>query len=290
MKKLLTILALVLALCMLMGVALAADDDEEQGDSAFGGISYEEAMRIHEIEGHEVEGEPEVIRESTCSVRGIVRYKCVTDPTHFHELYLAKADHKWGRWVESGDPCTTGITRTHTCTICGAVETEVLQAGNHLWASDYANWSDEDKEKYSPFDPNIEMSSSNPNDMSWGVVGEEPTCTEPGWAVDFCARCLKIRWDDPDSIRAIDPLGHKFGDEIAVETKPNCLEPGTRTFIHICERCGLTENVPDKEPEEIPVPVPVPDELHDWDKPIVVEAPTCWKDGKALRWCVRCGD
>ena len=48
MKKLLAILALLLALCMLCGVAMADTDSED------GGESYFDPTRIHEVDGHEV--------------------------------------------------------------------------------------------------------------------------------------------------------------------------------------------------------------------------------------------
>lgn len=126
-------------------------------------------------------------------------------------------NHSWGDWVEHEGTCTTPTTRTRTCSVCGATETETLAAEGH------------DVKSYS--------------------VTTEPTCTEPGVESGECSRCHKT------VTRSIPELGHEFGEWVETK-KSTCFEHGeeTRTCVRCGEtetrEAPLTEH---EFPDEVTV-------------------------------------
>jgi len=261
MKKLLTMLAVMLALVLACtGLAMAEKVDDDN-DSTMGGISYEDATRIHEIDGHTVSN-PRVERESTCTERGIVRFDCETDPSHWHELYLELAPHTWTEWKGEAD-CTHAGTQTRKCKVCGKEETRTVKALGHDWASSHADIN-----------------------KNWGKVTKDPTCMEEGEAVDYCLRCGV---ENPDILpRKIEKIPHAWKE--VKDTDPTCLGNGIGHYE--CEYgCG-TKLYEHGELVTFEILLPVGEDGHDWDAWVVQKGnePTCYADGKAIRWCKRCGD
>ena len=231
-KKFLTILCLLLALCMLSAVALADDDT----DSDPAGISYEDPTRIHEIDGHTVTGYT-IIHAATCTEKALIRFTCEQDPTHFHEAYLAMYPygHDWdmeNAKVIVEATCTVKEVKEVTCKVCKETKQITGKALGHIWSSEYpkGNWREEDIKKYKPLD--YDLASAGNNEFAWGRVTKEPTCTTPGEAEDFCPRCGAVNtYVKP---RIIEPTAHIFGR--IVDVKPTCKDDGS---FHIgCIYCG----------------------------------------------------
>ena len=282
MKKLLAILALLLALCMLCGVAMADTDSED------GGESYFDPTRIHEVDGHEVNTDSaREMRKATCTQKGLWRYDCEDDPTHFHEVYSPALGHDWDDGKVTKEPtCTEAGVLTKTCKRCGVTKTEPIKALGHLWSSDE-------------------------DGTQWGKVVKEPTCTEKGEALDYCKRCDVIReLHDP---RIIDEVPHFF---IAViDQYPTCKDEGWGHF-----ECVWCEFIPEQAdvdngtydlsngddgeltitlPTGMSVTVgydsvyftlPVDPDGHDWDNWVLIDEATCYQPMSYVRWCKICGD
>lgn len=269
MKKLLTILTVVLALCLAFGVAMADDDT----DSDFRGEAFEEAMRTHTIDGHTV-GDYTVMREPTCTQKGIIRFACETQPDHFHEVYTDMLPHQYA----VVDDCTTGSK----CKVCGQTV-----PGHHIWSSEWNNWSASEKAKYLPYD--YDLSSKNNDEFFWGKVIKEPTCTEEGEAIDFCPRCGATR----EVTRVIEKVPHDFS-VIVTDHEPICLDGEEYwEYHHECkycgEPCGIFHHYGTMA--EYAAFIKDPDyDGHAWDNWFVTVEPTCAKEGTMVRLCPRCGD
>lgn len=249
MKKFLTIFALVLALCLTCAFALAADDDS---DSEFDGVSYETATRIHELDGHDVDFD-RIVEEPTCTGKGIARYTCITDGSHFHEVFIAPKGHTWGEWESDSEPtCTENGREVRVCTVCGKSEARTINALGHLW-------------------------SSTVDGENWGRVTVKPTCTSEGAAEDFCLRCDVVNNDILP--RVIKPIDHKLVE--VIDYDPTCMDEGQKH--QECEVCGYID-------EDTYEDIDIDPEAHDWDAWVTVKAATCAEEGEMLRWCKRCGD
>jgi len=263
MKKLLTVLAITLALVLACTSLALATDVGTEDDSTFGGMSYEDATRIHEYkdpatgELHEVSN-PRVMRESTCVQKGVIRFDCDTDPSHFHEVFMPLAEHTWGEWEGN---CTEKQTRK--CKVCGKVEE--AKALGHDWASNHA-----DKNK------------------NWGKVTKDPTCMEEGEAIDYCLRCGEI---NPDiQPRKIEKLDHDFS-KFVVDEEPSCKGPG-KGHYECAYECGTvqTDATGAVVYVEIPLVVEEGKDGHDWDEWVTMKEATCYEAGNMIRWCKRCGE
>ena len=105
--------------------------------------AYAEDETVHEGHVHSVGIGGELITHETC-------------------------DHVFGDWIITLEPtCTEAGEKTRTCSKCGAIETEEIEALDH----DYI-----------------------------GVV-TDPTCTEPGYTVYTCSRCGDTYTDDYETER-----------------------------------------------------------------------------------------
>ena len=76
----------------------------------------------------------ETVREPACSQEGLIdgletRTCAVCFDT---EENVLPASHSWSDWDIEGLTCTTGGTKTKTCSSCGLVESETVEAGGHL--------------------------------------------------------------------------------------------------------------------------------------------------------------
>lgn len=259
MKKLLAILAMLLALLMIGAVAIAAEstdaNDDDQGSSTREGIPYEDIRRVHTLDEHDVSFD-QVLREPTCSVKGIARYICLNDPTHFHEAYIATLPHTWKittKKIGTKDVCC----EIHkVCTVCGAEEVTVVKV--HEW-------------------------SSESGDKNWGRVTDEPTCTVPGKAEDYCLVCGLV--NDYVKPRVIEPIPHEYV-EVDIAT---CLDEKA-IIVEKCKFCGkfvvddkgeVIKTEKEKDPNK---------DYHDWDEWVMESPATCAAPESWVRFCKRCGD
>jgi DNA-directed RNA polymerase subunit RPC12/RpoP len=289
MKKLLGILALVMALCMVFSIASAAKDS----DSEFEGMSYADAMRVHQIDEHEVSN-PRIARAEdlpNCYEMGILRFDC-DDEEHnadgiqkFHELFITdytdeagefgpagtvyKYGHQWTDWVHEED----GLMHRE-CTVCGATEERATEHNEHVWSHDV-------------------------DGINWGRVTEDPACWHEGYAEDYCVICGEVNTDILP--RVIQPTDHDFS-ELVVDEPFDCLTEGLGHFI--CSVCGTPEPDPndedgieDETDEDAAIwHFIIPAVGHDWQYPIdapvgqwYVEKPaTCYHAGTEINWCKIC--
>ncbi|MBQ8972430.1 MAG: hypothetical protein IJ074_05055 [Clostridia bacterium] len=258
MKKLLTIFALVLALCLTCTAAFADTDSED------GGIPYEDATRIHEIDGHDVTLE-KIVKEPGCTTRGIARYACESEDDHFHEVYIQALGHTWDKGKVTVEPtCTDEGQMTYTCVVCGETYTESIEANGHVWSSEV-------------------------DGVNWGRVTQEPTCTSEGYAEDYCTVCGVV--NEEILPRVIAPVDHDF--EFIVDEYATCLGNGYGHYE--CVNCGywMEEENEDGEMEIVFEDVEEfegDSDGHDWDRWVVVKPATCAEEGSQIRWCKRCGD
>ncbi|MBQ1827141.1 MAG: hypothetical protein II126_04130 [Erysipelotrichaceae bacterium] len=98
--------------------------------------------------------------------------------------------HSFSEWNETAATCTKAGSRTRTCSVCGTVETQTIQALGH--------------------------------DVKSYTVTKQPGCTETGTETGKCSRC------NQNVSRSIPALGHEFG-EWAETTPATCTEHGIET-------------------------------------------------------------
>lgn len=247
-KKLLSILALVLVACTLCAVALAADDVNDS-------VKPEELLsRIHDYakDGHELVN-PRKVADITCTTPEIWRFDCMIDGKlsgHFHEIRVGEPlGHDLEITATDPSPmvCREPAKVTYTCTRCDYTETKE-ETLDHLWSADV-------------------------DSRNWGIVIVQPTCEydkDPyygrGIAADYCLRCGAIHYwslDDDDDTndesedntlentwsyknRELAPVGHKW--TIAAWTEePCCLNGNMTAYVRKCSVCGVYENGMDKD-------------------------------------------
>jgi hypothetical protein len=132
------------------------------------------------------------------------------------------------------------------------------------------------------------MSSADGGD-NWGRVVGEPTCTEPGLAVDICTRpgCDYVDWDHT---REIAPRGHTFFMDVYREAIPprcNAVGYGVRTCIHCGADCDADLETLAATRTTVVVIAMVD---HNWSEWRIVSESTCKDYGEAQRTCIWCGD
>ncbi len=261
MKKLLKVLALALALCLLCGMALADDD----GDSTPDGTPWDDATREHAA----YLGDYTTKVEPTCTEPGVGRYECSFGDGHFHELPIKPLGHNYDEnaWEITKEPtCTEKGERVNKCTRCGEPKTEEIDPNGHLWSSEV-------------------------DGINWGRVIKEPTCSEEGLAEDYCIVCGEV--NDFVQPRVIDKLAHVY--EMVIDTLPTCRENGKAHDA--CINCGAYRIGDDTDANGM-YDVTVADmqalmpefEGHNWDNWVTEKQATCYADGIQVRWCKICGD
>lgn len=159
MKKQIIGLVMAAAVSALSLTAMAADDH-----------SVIESSHVHDgVTVTEFEFVARTVLP-TCTEKGIDMYVC-SDPGHpdqkwYHEVTVDALGHSYGDWVVTKEPtCTEDGTSERKCTVCGAVDTEILPR---------------------PTDP----SSSSEKYHNWDkwVIEKAPTCSEEGLKVRWCKR------------------------------------------------------------------------------------------------------
>lgn len=114
----------------------------------------------------------------------------------------AAGEHVWGDWtVTKAATCTEEGSRSHTCTSCGASESETIAAQGHAYQSKVT----------------------------------APTCTEKGYTTHTCSRCGNSYQDSETAT-----LGHDWGEWV-VTKEPTETEDGSQTRVCRRAGCGATE-------------------------------------------------
>ena len=107
--------------------------------------------------------------------------------------------HQYGAWVVTNGPtCTEKGSHTRTCTLCGASQTQEINALGHDFSTDY-------------------------------VVIRPATCTEDGTKAYQCSRCGETK-----GLVVVEKTGHNFG-AWAVKTPAGCLTDGVES--RVCANC-----------------------------------------------------
>ena len=229
-----------------------------------------------------------VITAPTCTEDGYTTYTASVTVEGYSEPFTdtyvvtntgTALGHEWGDWfdVTIEPTCTESGLGSHTCTRCGATETDVEIPAGHLWGE----WSVIEE----PTCTNTGIGAhtctrcgaTKDNDVipalghdwsEWGVT-KEPTCTEKGNRQRTCGRCDEVENEE------LAALGHDWS-EWGVTKEPTCTETGNRQ--RTCGRCHEVEN------EELAA---LGHDLRDdW---VITEQPTQTETGKKRRSCHRNG-
>lgn len=164
--------------------------------------------------------------EQTCTKQGEKRSDC--ENCDYYETRTIPADgHKWSRWEVVEGECSVGVTRERKCSVCGEVETETLEKGEHTY-----------------------MRDANGDILYDDIVA--PNCIQDGYRIYSCTVCKKqvtVTAADDETLKA---YGHKWvvSDETdsegwIVSNAPTCFRDGSkyRTCANGCmTECGLDIN------------------------------------------------
>lgn len=121
-------------------------------------------------------------------------------------------------------------------------------------------------------DTTLVFESGAPNGHTFGEWEESKSanCEEGGKEKHICAVCQF------EEERDTAPLGHDWNAEYAIDVKPTCTQPGSKS-IH-CSRCDATKDVTEIEPLG-----------HDWEDDFTIDVkPTCTQPGSKSIHCSRC--
>lgn len=174
--------------------------------------------------GHAISN-PRVVKQPTCTERGIIRYDCEDVTTHFHEFYIPALGHNWSS--ESGEFDWGRVIVEPSCTEPGAAEDYCLDC-------DAVN-------------PDIQPRVIDPlgHDFTEKVVDRVANCKEPELYHYVCTRCGESQGITYEG--EIDPNNHAW-DKWVTELAPTCCEDGIK--VRWCTRCG------DKQEKPIPATGP----------------------------------
>ncbi len=111
--------------------------------------------------------------------------------------------------------------------------------------------------------------SANGHTHTWKDLpdSQQPTCTEPGWKVQYCAGCGQTR-----DVR-IPALGHEFSQKVYT-SYADCTHYGA--FYWVCERCGAHSAIGNDKPLG-----------HDWDEGVITTQPHGFTPGVKTYTCRR---
>ena len=186
--------------------------------------------------------------------------------------------HNFGEWtVTTPATCTTDGVKTRTCSVCGAVETQVIEATGHrfgAWtvAKEATCLETGLSTRICPDCDTVETVVIDAKIHQFGewTVTTPATCTEDGTESRICSLC------DTEDTRTINALGHEF-TEWTTAKAATCTEKGSET--RSCTRDGCTT----VETREIAA---LGHDFSNWE---VDTAATCTTDGKSVSHCKRDG-
>lgn len=148
--------------------------------------------------------------------------------------------HSFGDWtVTTPATCTTDGVETRTCSVCGAVETQVIEATGHrfgAWtvAKEATCLETGLSTRICPDCDTVETLTIDAKIHQFGewIVSTPATCTEDGTESRICSLC------DTEDTRTINALGHDFG-EWTVAKAATCTTDGES--VSHCKREGCNE-------------------------------------------------
>ena len=211
----------------------------------------------------------------TCTENGYEAYDTCTKCSYSTYKGILATGHSYDEWIVDKNPtCTETGSRHKTCSECGDMVTETLDALGH----DYHSHREEatcTKDGYvvdicsrCGSERNKEIISAKGHSYGDWIVDKDPTCTETGTRHKVCSEC------DDVVTETLGALGHDLVHHDGKD--PTCTENGHEAY-DTCSRCGYSTY------HEIPALG------HDEGTWVVVKNPTCTEDGHEERRCTRCG-
>lgn len=230
------------------------DSLEADNSAASAETESSEDRPLSYIEGHEHTYKSTVIKPSTCTEPGEVKYTCYCGDTYVDAIKVK--DHTKGQWVtmRAATATQTGL-RQKSCTVCGKVleEDTVPMLAAATTTSTGKN--------------NSKKNTSDHTHSYTYEITDEASCTEKGVKTYTCTIC-----------------GSTFETSIAATNHPSrrtvreegtCANPGTiETVCNICDAVISSESIHYE---------------HDWGKWEVTTAATATSKGVKTRTCKDCG-
>ena len=229
------------------------NDAEADADDSGESSSDSNGTQVVYIEGHEHTYKSNVIKPSTCTEPGEVKYTCYCGDTYVDAIKVK--DHTPGQWItmRAATDSQTGL-KQKSCIVCGKVlEEETIPM---LAASSTGTSNKNNKDK----------TTDHTHTYTYEIT-EEATCTEKGVKTYTCTIC-----------------GSTFETEIAATNHPSrrtvrkegdCNTPGTiETVCNLCDAVISSEDIYYE---------------HDWGEWVVTTAATADKKGTKTRTCKDCG-
>lgn len=247
MKKLLTLLAVVLALTAIAGIALAVDVPE--GST----VAWGHLDSITTIAGHKVDiSKASYTVPATCTQTGCAVVPCLEgacDKGFAHIVYIAPGHvwsstmgPEWGNIIEVPTCTSTGlaIDVCMRCKITNPDKTRVIAKLPHVYDPTEATPPSyvviKGGSKY--LGHFVLKSNQTDLDMHYAVI-TAPTCVSEGDAWRVCTKCGHVDKDYKVSLRV---LPHAWTDWNLVKA-PTCLKSpdGDGYAIRACASCGANQ-------------------------------------------------
>lgn len=230
-----------------------ASPDEGSTETAGDDSQTPQSSTASYIEGHEHTYKSTVIKPSTCTEPGEVKYTCYCGDTYVDAIKVK--EHTKGHWVtvRAATSTQTGL-RQKSCTVCGKVlEEETIPM---LAATATTTSSSSSKKK----------TTDHTHTYTYEIT-DEATCTEKGTKTYTCSICGSTF---ETSIPATNHPSRR-----TVRTEGSCANPGTiETICNICDAVISSEAIYYS---------------HDWGSWEVTTAATSSSKGVKQRVCKDCG-
>lgn len=180
----------------------------------------------------------------------------------------------YGDWLTDTEPtCTEEGSMSRSCTVCGAVEKQSIEALEHSYSREVTAPTCT-SQGYTTYTCTVCGDSLVTDyvetaDHSYTTETVAPDCNNQGYTVYTCTVCGDVQYSEQT-----EALGHNYE---ATVTPPTCTEQGY-TYYH-CTECdsSYVDDATD----------PLGHSFGEWS--ITTEA-TCTSDGEASRECTVCGE
>ena len=251
--------------------------------------------------------------KATCKAEGHTEYwtcsdcgKIFKDSAGKEEITLAdtviaRTDHTWGEWQTATEPtCTKAGAKARECTVCHEKQTEEIPAAGHKLtktAGTHATCEEPgsiDSWNCSACGKIFKSSEAKPEDEitaadltvpalghDWGEWTEVTPATETAEGEE-----QRVCKNDPNHVqtRPIPMIGHVHEIQKVEAAPATCDQPGNTEYWQ-CTGCGHlfadAEGSVMLNEEDVVIPA----KGHDWGDWEEKTAPTCQKEGEAVRTC-----
>ena len=172
-------------------------------------------------------------KDFTFAYFGTPRFPLSNVTVNYLEVDEGGHVHSYGEWtVTSAATCTTNGSRSRSCSDCGNVETEAIEATGHSYQSSTVA-PDCSNGGYTVFTCSVcgntyYGASTEATGHNYRATVIAPTCTTGGYTTYRCTVCGDSYQSD-----ATDPTGHDY--HVAV-TEPTCVDGGYT--VYTCNVCG----------------------------------------------------